>query len=64
MLGKMGKVTHNGEEWFIFGGHICHTETAPGSKPVFGPDGEAVLYTNAVNIRLEPFLNADLELGN
>ncbi len=57
VLGKMGKVSHKGEEWFVeYAGHICHSETAPGSKPVLHPDGEPVVYTNAVNVRLAPFL--------
>jgi hypothetical protein len=62
VLKKMGKVSHKGEEWFVeYGGHICHSETAPGSKPVLDPAGEPVLYTNAVNVRLAPFLDDELE---
>ncbi len=62
ILGMMGKVSHKGEEWFVdFGGHIFHSETAPGSKPILDADGKPVVYTNAANIRLAPFLHDDLE---
>ena len=65
ILGTLGKVTHKGEEWFVeHGGHVCRTETAPGSKHILGPDGEPVVYTNAVNIKLKPFLDDNLESGN
>ncbi len=56
ILSKLGKVHYRGEEWFIdFGGHLCHTETAPGSARVTGPDGEPVIYTNAAYIRLDAY---------
>jgi hypothetical protein len=56
ILSKLGKVHYKGEEWFVgLGGHLCHTETAPESAPVTGPDGEPVIYTNAEYIRLDAY---------
>ena len=62
VLGKLGKVSHKAEEWFVdIGGHICHGETVPGSKPILDADGKPVVYTNAANIRLAPWLDDDHE---
>lgn len=56
VLKKTGKVLYKGEEWFLdHGGLICHSETAPGSAIVRGPDGEPVIYTNAAYIKLDTF---------
>ncbi len=56
ILSKLGKVHHRHDEWFIdFSGHLCHTETAPTSAAVTGPDGEPVIYTNAAYIRLDAY---------
>lgn len=64
VLKKIGRVNHRGEEWSLdVGGHVCHTETAPGSKPIVGPDGQPVVYTNAAHIRLDPFLESETGTG-
>jgi len=56
ILAKLGKVHHQREEWFLdLGGHLCHSETAPGSAPITGPGGEPVVYTNAAYIRLDAY---------
>lgn len=56
ILTKLGKVHHKHEEWSVeFGGHLCHTETAAGSAPVTGPDGEPVIYTNAAYVKLDAY---------
>jgi hypothetical protein len=58
VLKRVGKVNHRGEEWCVeSGGHVSHSVSAPGSKPVFAPDGQPVIYTNAAHIRLAPFLD-------
>jgi hypothetical protein len=60
VLKKIGRVNHRGEDWFLeVGGHVCHTETAPESKPIVGPDGQAVVHTDASHIRLDPFLESE-----
>jgi hypothetical protein len=62
VLGRMGKVSHKGEEWFVdIGAHICHIETAPGSTPILDPDGEPIVHTNAANVKLAPFLDDEQE---
>ena len=56
VLSKTGKVTLRDVVWEFDGQRICHSEMAPGSPPLRGPDGELVVYTNAAHIRLGPFL--------
>ncbi len=64
VLKKIGRVNHRGEEWSLdLGEHVCHTETAPESKPILGPDGKPVVYTNASHIRLDPFLESEAGTG-
>ena len=53
LAGSRKAATHKAKEWFTeHGGHMCHTKAVPGSKPVLGLDREPVIYTNALNIRL------------
>ena len=56
VLARTGRVEHRAAVWEFDGRHVCHSEMAPGSPKLRGPDGEIIVYTNAANIRLEPFL--------
>jgi hypothetical protein len=63
VLKKTGRVMLREAVWELDGNWICHSEMAPGSPPLRGPDGELIVYTNAAHVRLGPLLfwNNDID---
>jgi hypothetical protein len=56
VLKKTGRVMPREVVWEFDGNWICHSEMAPGSPLLRGPNGDLIAYTNAAHIRLGPLL--------